>query len=179
VKTVRLTAGQAIVRFLAAQRTVIDGLRGCEGDVISFVGEGSYLMMNSELLSSVVSRQKLIVVLCDNGGYAVIERLQLAQGGVSFNNMLPDEVRVDWVAHARALGCAAESATTVAELQEAFVRARSADRTTVIAVRTAPAAWTEGGAFWEVGVPEVSTREAVAAARERLLEGKRAQRVGW
>jgi 3D-(3,5/4)-trihydroxycyclohexane-1,2-dione acylhydrolase (decyclizing) len=127
----------------------------------------------------VLSGHKLIVVLCDNGGYAVIERLQLAQGGASFNNMFPDGIQIDWAAHARALGCEAVSATSLAELKEAFARAREAKRTTVIAVKTAPQAWTEGGAFWEVGVPEVSTRREVVEARERLLEGKRAQRVGW
>ena len=150
-----------------------------DGEVICFVGDGSYLMHNSELLSSVLSGHKLVVVLCDNGGFAVIERLQLGQGGASFNNMLPDGVRVDWVAHARALGCAAEAVTTTGELEEAFARARAADRTTVIAIQTAPDVWTEGGAFWEVGVPEVSPRREVAEARERLLAGKRAQRVGW
>lgn len=150
-----------------------------EGEVICFVGDGSYLLMNSELLSSVLSGHKLIVVLCDNGGFAVIERLQLAQGGASFNNMLPAGVAVDWVAHARALGCEAESAATIAELEDAFARARHSDRTTVIAIATAPDVWTEGGAFWEVGVPEVAGRPEVAEARERLMEGKKAQRVGW
>jgi len=150
-----------------------------DGEVICFVGDGSYLLMNSELLSSVVSGHKLIVVLCDNGGFAVIERLQLEQGGASFNNMLPPGTAVDWAAHARALGCNAEAVTTIAELEEAVERARAADRTTVIAIPTAPDVWTEGGAFWEVGVPEVSGRPEVAAARKRLLEGKRGQRVGW
>jgi 3D-(3,5/4)-trihydroxycyclohexane-1,2-dione acylhydrolase (decyclizing) len=152
-------------------------------EVICFVGDGSYLMLNSELLSSVVSGHKLVVILCDNGGYAVIERLQVDQGGRSFNNMFrdvgPNRVQVDWVAHAASLGCRAESVATVTELEEAFERARAADRTTVIAIPTAPDAWTPGGAFWEVGVPEVSQRPELAAARERLLAGKRAQRVGW
>jgi 3D-(3,5/4)-trihydroxycyclohexane-1,2-dione acylhydrolase (decyclizing) len=135
--------------------------------------------MNSELLSSVLSGHKLIVVLCDNGGFAVIERLQLEQGGASFNNMLPPGAAVDWVAHARALGCNAEAVATIGELEDAFARARAADRTTVIAIPTAPDVWTEGGAFWEVGVPEVAGRPEVRAARERLDEAKRAQRVGW
>ena len=107
----------------------------------------------------------------------------MGQGGASFNNMLsdvgPHPVEVDWVAHARSLGCEAEAVTTVAELEEAFERARGADRTTVIALKTAPQVWTESGAFWEVGVPEVTPRPEVAAARERLLAGKRRQRVGW
>ena len=154
-----------------------------EGDVICFVGDGSYLMLNSDLLSSVLSDHKLIVVLCDNGGYAVIDRLQVGQGNVAFNNLFedvgPNRVEVDWVAHARSLGCLAESATTVAELEDAFTRARAGDRTTVIAIRTAPHAWTSGGAFWEVGVPASSARPEVDAARARQLEGKTKQRVGW
>lgn len=154
------------------------------GDVVVFVGDGSYLMLNADLYSSVLSGHKLIVVVCDNGGYAVIERLQLAQGGGSFNNMwetsrVAEQARVDFAAHARALGCEAESVSTIAELEEAFERARAAERTSVIVVPTEPQAWSEGGAFWEVGVPEVSEREAVRAAREALEEGKRLQRVGW
>jgi len=154
-----------------------------EGDVITFVGDGSYLMLNSELYSSVLSGHKLVVVLCDNGGYAVIHRLQVDQGGAAYNNMLedvrPGYTAVDWVAHARALGCHAEEAVGVAELEEAFDRARKADRTTVIAIRTTPHDWTPGGAFWEVGIPEVTPRPQVVEARERALEGKRHQRVGW
>ncbi len=154
-----------------------------EGDVICFVGDGSYLMLNSDLLSSVLSGRKLIVVLCDNGGYAVIDRLQVGQGNVAFNNLFedvgPNRVEVDWVAHALSLGCIAEAATTIADLENAFTRARAADRTTVIAIRTAPHAWTSGGAFWEVGVPEGSTRPEVDAARARQIDGKSHQRVGW
>jgi 3D-(3,5/4)-trihydroxycyclohexane-1,2-dione acylhydrolase (decyclizing) len=154
------------------------------GDVIVLVGDGSYLMLNSDLYSSVLSGHKMIVVVCDNGGYAVIERLQTGQGGISFNNMwetsrVAEQVPVDFAAHARALGCEAESVTTIAELEEAFARARSARRTSVIVVPVEPQAWSEGGAFWEVGVPEVSEREAVRAAREALERGKRLQRVGW
>jgi 3D-(3,5/4)-trihydroxycyclohexane-1,2-dione acylhydrolase (decyclizing) len=155
-----------------------------QGDVIVLVGDGSYLMLNSDLYSSVLTGHKLIVVVCDNGGYAVIERLQLAQGGASFNNMwetsrVADQVRVDFAANARSLGCEAEAVTTIAELDEAFERARSSRRTSVIVVPVEPQAWSEGGAFWEVGVPEVSDREAVRAARAALEAGKRQQRVGW
>jgi 3D-(3,5/4)-trihydroxycyclohexane-1,2-dione acylhydrolase (decyclizing) len=153
------------------------------GEVISFVGDGSYLMLNSELYSATLTGDRLIVVLCDNGGYAVIHRLQVGQGGAAYNNML-DDVRagypaVDWVAHARSLGCRAEEVSSAADLEEAFTRARGGDRSTVLVVRTAPHEWTPGGAFWEVGVPEVTDREDVRDARERLLAGKRDQRVGW
>jgi 3D-(3,5/4)-trihydroxycyclohexane-1,2-dione acylhydrolase (decyclizing) len=151
-----------------------------DGEVIAFVGDGSYLMLNSELYSSVLTGQKLIVVLCDNGGFAVIERLQTGMGGRSFRTMFDgEEPRVDWTAHAAALGCRSESVRTIGELEEAFGRARAADRTTVIAIETAPGRWTPGGAFWEVGVAEVSDRPEVAAAREGVHEGKERQRVGW
>jgi 3D-(3,5/4)-trihydroxycyclohexane-1,2-dione acylhydrolase (decyclizing) len=153
------------------------------GDVIAFVGDGSYLMMNSDLYSSVITGQKLIVVVCDNGGFAVIDRLQTNMGGRSFNNMFDNtgeqRVKVDWVAHAEALGCRGEAVDSIAGLEEAFKRARGSDRTTVIAIETAPREWTPGGAFWEVGVAEVSDRPEIANAHEQLLEDKKRQRVGW
>ena len=134
------------------------------GEVLAFVGDGSYLMLNSELYSATLAGDKLIVILCDNGGYAVIHRLQVGQGGAAYNNMLddvrPGRAAVDWVAPARALGCLAEEVTSVDELEAAYD-------------------WTPGGAFWEVGVPEVAHRDEVLAARGRLDDGKRRQRVGW
>jgi len=153
-----------------------------QGEVIALVGDGSYLMLNSELYSTTLSGHKVIVVLCDNGGYAVIHRLQVGEGGAPFGNMLQD-VRpgyepVDWAAHARSLGCLAEEVAGIDELADAFVRARAAERTTVIVIRTAPHDWTPGGAFWEVGVPEVTQRESVSEARKALLEQKRRQRIG-
>jgi 3D-(3,5/4)-trihydroxycyclohexane-1,2-dione acylhydrolase (decyclizing) len=153
------------------------------GEVFAFVGDGSYLMLNSELLSSVITGDKLIVLLCDNGGFAVIERLQVGQGGASFNNMFagigPNQVDVDWVAHARSLGCEAERVDSIDDLPAALARARANERTTVLALRTAPDAWTEGGAFWQVGVPEISSRSTVDDARARQDEGRSSQRIGW
>ncbi len=153
-------------------------------EVIVFVGDGSTMMLNSDLYSSVLSGHKMIVIVCDNGGFAVINRLQVNQGGVPFNNLLADcniveEVRVDFAALAAAQGCLSETVTTIAELTEAMSRARAADRTYVIALHTHQDSWTEGGSFWEVGVPEVSGRAEVVAARAELDEGKTDQRVGW
>ena len=153
-------------------------------EVVAFVGDGSYLMMNSDLYSSVLSGHKLIVIVCDNGGFAVINRLQINQGGVPFNNLIADariveEVRVDFAAHAAAMGCHTETVTDIAGLEAAFLRARDADRTAVIALRTDAYSWTEGGSFWEVGVPEVSDRPEVLAARAEVDAGKAEQRVGW
>lgn len=155
-----------------------------EREVIAFVGDGSYLMMNSDLYSSVLSGHKLIVVVCDNGGYAVINRLQVNQGGKPFNNLLADariveEIRVDFAAHAASMGCRAETVATIEELEAAFERARHADRTTVIALRTTADDWTEGGAFWQVGVPETSGRAEVRAARAAMDAGVAGRRLGW
>lgn len=154
------------------------------GEVFVLVGDGSYLMLNSDLYSSVITDQKLIVVLCDNGGYAVIERLQIDKGSRPFNNLwetsdLAVRERVDFVAHARSMGCEAEQVDGVAELVEALGRAREAERTTVIVLRTDPRAWTDGGAFWEVGVPEVSGVPAVGEARVAQDRAKARQRTGW
>jgi 3D-(3,5/4)-trihydroxycyclohexane-1,2-dione acylhydrolase (decyclizing) len=155
-----------------------------DGDTIVFVGDGSYLMLNSDLYSSVLSGHKLIVVVCDNGGYAVIDRLQVGQGGEPFNNLWDDvkapggAVRVDFAAHAASMGCAARRVATIGELGEAFDWARTTDRTTVIVIETDPHAWTEGGAWWEVGVPETSERPSIQQAREAMDEAKQLQRRG-
>jgi 3D-(3,5/4)-trihydroxycyclohexane-1,2-dione acylhydrolase (decyclizing) len=150
-------------------------------EVIVFVGDGSTMMMNSDLFSSVLSGHKLIVLICDNGGFAVINRLQINQGGVPFNNLLEDcrgdeGVRVDFAQLAAAQGCNSETVTTIDELQSALERARASERTYVIAMRTDAYEWTEGGAYWEVGVPEVSERSEVVAAHAEVVAGKAAQR---
>ena len=108
----------------------------------------------------------------------------MAQGGRSFNNLLEDSRvtelrRVDFAAHAAAMGCEAINVNGIADLDSALERARRSSGTTVICIRTDPHAWTEGGAFWEVGVPEVSERVEVMAARRELEAGKSRQRVGW
>ena len=108
-------------------------------------------MMNSDLYSSVLSGHKLIVIVCDNGGFAVINRLQINQGGEPFNNQLEDTrhrelVCVDFAAHAAAMGCnSRDGARRSHELEAAFERARHSDRTYVIALQTDPNSWTEGG----------------------------------
>ena len=77
------------------------------------------------------------------------------------------------------MGAVAETVANPSELAEAFKRAKQADRTYVIALRTHAYEWTEGGAWWEVGVPEVSNRQEVLDARAELDAGKADQRVGW
>jgi 3D-(3,5/4)-trihydroxycyclohexane-1,2-dione acylhydrolase (decyclizing) len=160
-----------------------------DGEVFVFTGDGSYLMMNSDIYSSVLSGHKMIVIVCDNGGFAVINRLQTGQGGKSFNNLLEDcrldpalageVVEVDFAAHAAAMGARAETVASVAELNEAIGRARASDRTYVITMKVDAYTWTEGGSFWEVGVPEVSNLQSVTDARADMDKGKAEQRQGW
>ena len=155
-----------------------------EREVISFVGDGSYMMMNSDIYSSVLYGHKLIVIVCDNGGYAVINRLQVNQGGVPFNNQLADcepanLVYVDFAQHAASMGAISETVGSIDELETAFARARKSRRTHVIVIKTSPNDWTEGGSFWEVGVPTTSHRPEVLKAGEVMREGKKQQRIGW
>lgn len=153
------------------------------GDVIAWVGDGSYLMMNSDIYSTVMTGHKVIFIVCDNAGYAVINRLQVNSGGAEFNNQLATTrhqryVQVDFVRHAEAMGALAEKVEQLEDLPAAFARAKAADRSYVIVVPVDPYAWTEGGAWWEVGIPEVSDRQQVRTARERWEADKKRQRVG-
>ena len=152
-------------------------------EVFVMVGDGSYLMHNSELATSVMLGHKLVVVVLDNRGFGCINRLQHATGGAGFNNLLDDcrtvpegAPKIDFAAHARALGCEAESVRGIAELEQALQRARRSRTTYVIALDTDPLPSTaEGGAWWEVAVPEVSSREQVQQAYQGYLEAKRHQ----
>jgi 3D-(3,5/4)-trihydroxycyclohexane-1,2-dione acylhydrolase (decyclizing) len=151
-------------------------------EVVVMVGDGSYLMLNSELATSVMLGMKLIVVLLDNRGFGCINRLQHSTGGRPFNNLLADSRHttlpdIDFVAHAKSLGAIAEKAGDIAELEAAIDRARDADRTSVIVIDTDPALSSEvGGHWWDVAVPEISSRAEVAAARreyEARLAGEK------
>lgn len=140
-------------------------------DVIVMVGDGSYLMLNSELATSVMLGAKIIVVLLDNGGYGCINRLQQTTGGRPFNNLFADArhqtlPQIDFAAHARSLGAEAEKVASIVELEEALARAVAAVTSYVIVIDTDPNVATEaGGHWWDVAVPEVSARTEIAAAR--------------
>ncbi len=154
-------------------------------EVVVIVGDGSYLMMNSEIVTSVMLGLKLVIVLLDNRGYGCIHRLQQACGGAPFNNLFDDGMhapggapRVDFVAHAKSLGAIAEKADDIAGLEAALGRARKAARTSVICIETDPNRSTaEGGWWWEVAVPEVSQRKEVTAARKAYEQGKQQQKA--
>lgn len=138
-------------------------------EVVVMVGDGSYLMMNSEIATSVALGAKLIVVVLDNRGFGCINRLQQATGGASFNNLFGETLampRVDFAAHAASLGAHAEKIGSLAGLSDALMRARQSPVTAVVVIDTDPVPSTgEGGAWWDVAVPEVSSRREVNAAR--------------
>ncbi|MBI2718616.1 MAG: 3D-(3,5/4)-trihydroxycyclohexane-1,2-dione acylhydrolase (decyclizing) [Rhizobiales bacterium] len=154
-------------------------------EVVVMVGDGSYMMMNSELATSVMLGIKLTVVLLDNRGYGCINRLQHATGGERFNNLYDyntvQEVspQIDFVMHARSQGAIASKAASLADLEKALVAAKDNDRTTVIVIDTDPMISTDaGGNWWDVAVPEVSVRPQVQAARKNYERALMSQRVG-
>jgi 3D-(3,5/4)-trihydroxycyclohexane-1,2-dione acylhydrolase (decyclizing) len=151
-----------------------------EREVIAMVGDGSYLMLNAEIATTVMLGLKIIVVVLDNRGYGCIQRLQLASGSPRFNNLLEDcgaPVAIDFAAHAASLGAGAVHVKDIAELKSAMRAARAATTTQVLVIDTSPWRTTgDGGAWWEVAIPEVSPRAEVRAAREQYEAGKRGQR---
>ena len=150
------------------------------GRVIALTGDGSYMMLNSDIYSAVLHRHPLTLILCDNGGFAVISRLQTGHGADSFRTMITENKnapRVDFVAHAQAMGAKTFRVNTVSELSKTLVETQNSNDVVVIVMETAPATWTEGGAFWEVGVPEVSSKAEVKAALAKVHEAKKNQRI--
>ena len=152
-------------------------------EVIVMVGDGSYLMLNSEIVTSVMLGLKLTIVLLDNGGYGCINRLQGECGGAPFNNLLADTRHVtlpaiDFVAHARSLGAEARKVANLAELEGAFAEARNASTTQVILIDTDAGPSTDaGGLWWDVAVPQVSTRPEVEKAYEGYERKRSRQRA--
>jgi 3D-(3,5/4)-trihydroxycyclohexane-1,2-dione acylhydrolase (decyclizing) len=159
-----------------------------DNDVVVLVGDGSYLIQNSDIYSSVLTGQKMILVVCDNGGFAVINKLQNNTGNESFNNLLEDcrrpdgeLARVDFAKHAESQGAISEKLTSIDQFDAAFVRAKEADRTYVIVVDidpVSPAAWSKCDCWWEVGLPEVTRNEGTEQKVADWQEGKNLQRRG-
>ena len=151
-----------------------------EREVYVLVGDGSYLMMNSEIATSVALGAKLIVVVLDNRGFGCIQRLQQACGAASFNNLLAAAApRIDFAAHARSLGAHAVKAKNIAELETALGKAKRARSTSVIVIETDAAVSTgEGGHWWDVAVSAVPRTPAERRARSRYQTQRRRQRLG-
>jgi 3D-(3,5/4)-trihydroxycyclohexane-1,2-dione acylhydrolase (decyclizing) len=148
-----------------------------EREVYVLVGDGSYLMMNSEIATSVALDAKLIIVVLDNRGFGCINRLQGATSGISFNNLLPSSAPyVDFAAHARSLGADAVKVASIGELESALGKARRAKKTSVIVIDTDPAISTgEGGTWWDVPVTDMP-RGAKAQRIRANYDNKRRRR---
>jgi 3D-(3,5/4)-trihydroxycyclohexane-1,2-dione acylhydrolase (decyclizing) len=140
-------------------------------EVIVMLGDGSYLMMNSEIATSVMLGLKLTIVVLDNRGFGCINRLQQSVGAAPFNNLFADARQetlpdIDFAAHAASLGAISEKVDGISGLEAAMDRAQASPRTYVVVIDTDPGRSTEaGGAWWDVPVAAVSQRPAVAAAR--------------
>lgn len=149
---------------------------GDEGEVYALVGDGGFLMLHTELLTSLQERKKIIILLIDNQGFHCIDNLQVSKGiphfGCEFlyrksdTGLLEgDAMQVDYAGLARSYGCAAFSARTANELTEALDQARESDRSALIDIKTIKKSMTDGyEAWWRVGIPEVSEKKEVRQA---------------
>ena len=150
---------------------------------IVIIGDGTYMMMNSDIYSSVLSGHKMIVIIPDNGGFAIINRLQNFKGGASFNNLIKDSrvkepFSVDFAKHAESMGAEARRVETLDELNDAMKWAQENEKTTVLTIPTDAFEWTPGDADWDVGVPQISDRKEVNEARDFHDVIRSKQRIG-
>jgi len=152
-------------------------------EVIAFVGDGSYLLNNSDIYSSVITNNKLIIIVCDNDGHAVINRLQLFKGGKEFNCLFesskaPNFSPVNFAQHAASMGAKSEKVSSIFDLEEAFKRAKKSDVTYVISIKTHSYQWLEGSAYWESPTLEIPNTKENEEALKMHKEGKAKQRQG-
>ncbi len=152
-------------------------------EVVCFVGDGSYMMANSELATAVMRRIPFTVVLTDNRGFGCINRLQQAVGGAEFNNLYASsrvaaQPEIDFVAHAAAMGAHAQKAVSIADLEAKIAAARGRDIPSVIVIDTDPVPDTgAGGHWWDVAVPETGGPERLDRARESYETNSAKQRI--
>ncbi len=157
-------------------------------EVYVFLGDGTYLMAPSEIVTAVQEHIKIVIVLVDNGGFASIGSLSrsLGEGGFGTSYRARDKksgqldgelLKVDFVANARSLGAHAIKAATLDELKKALEEAEATDRTTVIVVETDVSEGVPGyDSWWDVAVAEVSEMESVREARARYEEARKRER---
>jgi 3D-(3,5/4)-trihydroxycyclohexane-1,2-dione acylhydrolase (decyclizing) len=159
------------------------GVKMAEPDreVVVMVGDGSYLMMNSDIATAVSLGLKITIVVLDNRGYSCINRLQMATGGANFNNLLRDTLNqglaeIDFCGHARALGAFAEKADNIGALKTAVSAASRRAGVSVVVIDTDPMPASPGGCWWEVEVPEVSVRDEVLEKHKQAVAIRQRER---
>jgi 3D-(3,5/4)-trihydroxycyclohexane-1,2-dione acylhydrolase (decyclizing) len=157
-------------------------------EVFAFVGDGTYLMMPTEIVTAMQERVKIIIVLVDNHGFASIGGLSQAVGSGGFGThyrcrsaatgqLDGDRVAVDFAANARSLGAVALPAGNLEEFKAALKTARSLDRTSVIVVETEREVRVPGyESWWDVAVAEVSDNPAVQQARAGYEAARKLER---
>ena len=154
-----------------------------ERDVVCFAGDGTYMMANSEMATAAMMGISFTVVITDNRGYGCINRLQMGTGGAEFNNLLAhshcgENSNIDFAKHAEAMGATSVKVSSIAELEAALAKRNGITGPYVVVIDTDPYPSTEpGGTWWDVGVPEVSSRAEVNAAYAGYVENKKTQRV--
>jgi 3D-(3,5/4)-trihydroxycyclohexane-1,2-dione acylhydrolase (decyclizing) len=157
-------------------------------EVYVMVGDGSYLMLHSEIVTSLEEGRKLTIVVVDNGGFQCIRNLQIATGSPPYGNELRYRdprtgildgpyIPIDFAANAASLGAVATRATSEAELRDALERAKQETRTVVIHVPVQKHATVPGfDSWWDVPVAEVSTVPTVREAHEEYVEHEKTER---
>jgi 3D-(3,5/4)-trihydroxycyclohexane-1,2-dione acylhydrolase (decyclizing) len=153
-----------------------------EREVYVVVGDGSYMMLNSELATSVMLGYKIIVVVLDNRGFGCINRLQKATGNRPFNNLLEDCLtidegapKIDFAAHAAAMGAVSEKVNSISNLEAALERAKASKSSYLIAIDTDPYETSDGGHWWDVAIPEVSENTDVQSQHQNYIKSKKRQ----
>ncbi|MDM8101054.1 MULTISPECIES: 3D-(3,5/4)-trihydroxycyclohexane-1,2-dione acylhydrolase (decyclizing) [Oceanobacillus] len=152
-----------------------------EREAYTLVGDGSYLMMHSELVTSLQEKQKINIILFDNHGFQCIHGLQVGQGSEGFGNefryreqstnqLSGDYMEIDFAAHARSLGAKGYTANTVEELRDALKKAKQDTISTLIHIKTLPSKVEGYDSWWRLGVAEISNSESVKNAYENMEE---------
>ena len=148
-----------------------------EGDVFVMVGDGSYLMMHTEIVTSLQEDKKLIIVLLDNHGFGSINGLSKSCGSLGFGNrfryrdpkigkLTGDFLEIDYLKNARSLGAHGVEAKTRNQFNNALLEARDSTRTTVIVVELEPSRGPSYDSWWDVPIAEVSDMPSVQQARK-------------
>ena len=157
-------------------------------EVYVFLGDGTYLMSPSEIVTALQEHIKLIVVLVDNKGFASIGGLSRSLGMAGFGTSYRERsgasgqldgelMRVDYAASVRSLGAHAITAGSIQELKAALEEAKKSDRLTVIVIETQPGVGVPGyDSWWDVAVAEVSQIEDVRKARAHYVEARKLER---
>ena len=158
-----------------------------ESEVYVLVGDGSYLMMAQEIVTSIQEKQKLTIVLLNNDGYASIGGLSASLGSEGFgtyyryrnedtNQLDGGLLPIDYAANAASMGAYVIKAANVTELNAALKKAKTIDRTTLIYIEVDRKKGIPGYAWWDVAVAEVSEKEAVKASLKTYLDNKKTQK---